>query len=142
MPIRDTYRWIQTAIPEPTEQDGNTQFGVFLEEVGETMEAAGIPEMETDILYSEAYDYKVGHSLTLPMSKEERILFLDGLCDVIVTAVTTAYTHGFDIVGAMEEVNRANFSKFEDGKPIYDSNRKVMKGKDYVAPNLEPFIGE
>ena len=142
MPIRDTYRWIQTAIPEPTEQDGNTQFGVFLEEVAETLEAVGGTENCVDHIVSNSFDFKQSNISTLPLSKEDKILFLDGLCDVIVTAVTTAYTHGFDIVGAMEEVNRANFSKFENGVPIYDSNRKVMKGKNYVAPNLEPFIGE
>ena len=40
----------------------------------------------------------------------------------------------------MDEVNDSNFSKFEDGQPIFDANRKIIKGSGYRKPNLEPFL--
>jgi hypothetical protein len=45
-----------------------------------------------------------------------------------------------DVLGALEEVNRSNFSKFENGKAVFDENGKITKGKNYSKPNLKPFV--
>lgn len=37
-----------------------------------------------------------------------------------------------NVPGALAEVNRSNYSKFEDGEPVFNENMKVMKGKDYT----------
>jgi predicted HAD superfamily Cof-like phosphohydrolase len=68
------------------------------------------------------------------------IELLDSLADQIVTAIGVAHMMGFDILGALQEVNRSNFSKFEDGKAVFDENGKIRKGKDYTPPNLESFV--
>lgn len=65
---------------------------------------------------------------------------LDALADQIVTATGVGTFLGMDVPGALAEVNRSNYSKFEDGEPIFNENKKVMKGKDYTPPDLKPYI--
>ena len=66
---------------------------------------------------------------------------LDALCDQIVTAIGVAHRFGFDIQGALAEVNRSNWSKLVDGQFQHDANGKVIKPADYSPPNLAPFVG-
>ena len=41
------------------------------------------------------------------------------------------------IVEAVGRVNKSNWSKFVNGKPIFDENGKIAKGPDYVKCDLE-----
>ena len=68
------------------------------------------------------------------------IELLDALADQIVTATGVGTFLGMDVPGATKEVNRSNYSKFENGEPIFNENKKVMKGKDYTPPDLSKFI--
>jgi hypothetical protein len=45
-----------------------------------------------------------------------------------------------DIAGALKEVDDSNWSKFEDGKPVFDANGKIKKGRHYQAPQLEKYL--
>lgn len=145
--ITQIKRWLETAFPNPTEKDQATQIGVHLEEVAEFMEAIS-PYKATTILVQDVsdnfkqspsiYQDAGGNEITLP--EDFKIQMLDALCDQIVTATSVAHSMGFDIVGAIKEVNASNWSKFEDGKPLYDANGKVIKGKHYFKPNLKPFL--
>ena len=65
---------------------------------------------------------------------------LDALADGIVTAAGLAYMQGMDIDGALAEVNRSNFSKFENGHPVFLNGGKIGKGRHYTPPELEPFL--
>ncbi|MNL46424.1 hypothetical protein D3C87_1691330 [compost metagenome] len=66
---------------------------------------------------------------------------LDSICDQIVTGTGVAHTLDYDIVGAMTEVNRSNFSKFDDaGLPIYNEQGKVMKGPNYSPAELSAYL--
>lgn len=71
---------------------------------------------------------------------KSRIDLLDSLADQIVTATGVGTFLGMNVPGALAEVNRSNYSKFEDGEPIFNENKKVMKGKDYTPPDLKPYI--
>ena len=71
---------------------------------------------------------------------KDRIGLLDSLADQIVTATGVGTFLGMNVPGALAEVNRSNYSKFEDGEPIFNENKKVMKGKDYTPPDLKPYI--
>ena len=42
--------------------------------------------------------------------------------------------------GAVEEINRSNWSKFVDGKPVFKPNGKVGKGPNYFEPNLDSLV--
>lgn len=44
-------------------------------------------------------------------------------------------------VSSFEEVNRSNWSKFVDGKPVFDENGKIKKGDGYTPPDLSKFVG-
>ena len=51
------------------------------------------------------------------------------------------YAYGINLDKCFKEVQRANMSKLgEDGKPIYNDKGKVMKGPNYLAPNLKQFV--
>ena len=67
---------------------------------------------------------------------------MDALCDQLVTICGVGYMLGFDMLGALAEVNRSNFSKFENGKPVFNEQGKIVKGKHYSKPDLKPFLGE
>lgn len=69
-----------------------------------------------------------------------RLAILDALADQIVTATGVGTFLGMNVPGALAEVNRSNYSKFEDGEPVFNENKKVMKGKDYTPPDLTPYI--
>ena len=46
----------------------------------------------------------------------------------------------YDVVGGLDEVNRSNYSKFVDGQPLFDENRKIKKGPQYSRPDLTPYL--
>lgn len=80
--------------------------------------------------------------IELDLSKVDRIALLDALCDQIVTAVGISHMLGMNIEGALFEVAGSNNSKFSnDGSPIFDEHKKIIKGPGYYKPNLTPFIG-
>lgn len=143
--IQTIVKFFKDAKPNPTIEDACVQIGCHYEEVAEMAEAIGD---ESDAINALANDYKskeefvfqfVSH-LKLKGSVDLKTELLDSLCDQIVTAVGTAQYMGFDIVGALNEVIASNDSKFEDGKPVFNEQGKITKGKDYFAPNLEKFI--
>lgn len=145
--IVNTQDWFIKAVPEPTSKNISTQIGVHLEEVAEMLLEIGSNGSANASLLVEAIN--VLHALSRKMKKDETAYYiddsrsinlLDALADQIVTAVGVGTFLGMNVPGALAEVNRSNFSKFEDGEPVFNENRKVMKGKDYTPPNLTPFI--
>ena len=141
--LKRTKQWFEQAIPNPTDAQKCIQIGCHYEEVSEMMEALADDHAGNE-LERVANQYKLEFeehsSFVENLSKEERIALLDSLADQIVTTIGVAHMFGFDIEGALAEVNRSNFSKFENKKPVFDANGKITKGKDYTPPNLEPFI--
>lgn len=150
--IIDTLLWFQKAKPVPTSKDQSTQIGVHFEEVAEFVETIGLhgsnDENATGIILLEealealqalakyAKENNVYHVLD-----SRRVDSLDSLCDQIVTAVGVAHQSGLNIQGALDEVNRSNFSKFQDnGEPLLDINRKIIKGPNYTKPDLSQFV--
>ena len=65
----------------------------------------------------------------------------DALADILYVTYGAGYAYGIDLDKCFKEVQRANMSKLgEDGKPIYNEKGKVMKGPNYLAPNLKQFV--
>ena len=146
-PITVAKQWFKKAVPEPTEANINNQIACDIEEFSEKVECF-VPSPENKDVYEAALEglnclkqmaYEGALTLGEPL-KEAKIALLDGICDSIVTNVGLATLMGFDIKRAMKEVNASNFSKFVDGEPIFNEQKKIMKSKDYFKPNLEPFI--
>lgn len=142
--ISQTKKWFEVAVPNPTSKNISTQIGCHLEEVAEMLNAITSNNLERasqiDALRA-AIDH-VGNLL-----KKDNIIviknsveLLDSLADQIVTATGVGTFLGMNVPGALAEVNRSNYSKFEDGEPVFNENKKVMKGKDYTPPDLSKFI--
>ena len=65
----------------------------------------------------------------------------DALTDILYVTYGAGYAYGVDLDKCFQEVQRANMSKLgNDGKPIFNEKGKVMKGPNYIGPNLKPFV--
>lgn len=136
--------WFKEAKPKPTAKDVAVQIGCHFEEVSEMCEALYMDETDT-VLQEEADWFKSRKATndTIQMVQDfNKQELLDSLCDQVVTAIGVGYMMGFDIIGALNEVNNSNWSKFENGKAIFDENGKIKKGVNYFKPNLLKFIKE
>ena len=145
MPIQQTYEWFQEAVPKPTKKTQRVQLGVHVEEFVEML-----VEMNVEGYNSALADAIVSLNVLANGLKKDplailqikdRQAFFDALNDQIVTATGTAYTQGMNIIGGLTEVNRSNYSKFVDGKAVFDANGKIAKGPTYSKPDLTPYVG-
>lgn len=145
--LQKTYDWFKEAYSfNRTSKNLHTQIGVHFEEVAEMLETIEGNDPTTKKLISRAllankalanYLKASDHAITI----QNRIEFLDALCDQIVTATGCGYHAYMNVVDAFAEVNRSNFSKFdENGKAILDQNLKVAKGTNYRRADLTPFV--
>ena len=133
--ISDIKGWFELAVPTPTDKNRAVQIGCHFEEVAEMLTAIDSHSID---LGTTANNYK--KNFAVRMREVDRIELLDALCDQIVTAVGVAHMFGMDIEGALAEVTRSNYSKFVDGKPVFDANGKIAKPPSYSKPNLEQFV--
>nr|DAS55276.1 MAG TPA: NTP-PPase-like protein [Caudoviricetes sp.] len=145
MNIEKVIDWFRAAKPNPTEKDKATQIGAHFEEVSEMMAALSCNSVQAEQISQEFYACEAidkdidGEDIELPKNWE--IDLLDSLCDQIVTAIGVGYMMGFDMVGALDEVNKSNWSKFdENGNPIFNENGKIVKGENYFKPDLAKFV--
>lgn len=139
--INNTKSWFEAAVPDPTDKNRAVQIGCHLEEVAE-MGAALQDKDFSEMLSQTADEFKEGGTLQELFGPDhivDRKELLDALCDQIVTAVGVAHMFGMNIEGAMAEVNRSNFSKFVDGKPMFNEHGKIAKGPNYTPPDLTGF---
>ena len=137
--LQRTLEWFQLAVPNPTDKNKSVQIGCFFEEVSEVVEALGDYSSQYGLISDMAHDYKT-YDGKIHLTPQQRLELLDGLCDTIVTAVGVAHMLDMDIIGAMSEVNRSNFSKFVDGKPVFNEQGKIAKPVTFSQPNLEQFV--
>ena len=141
--IHSIKEWFKAAKPNPSTADVVVQIGCHYEEVSE-MNAVLNYDVEY-MLEATAEEYEMYYSGYLGAALEElsadaRVELLDALCDQIVTAVGVAYMMGMDIEGALAEVNRSNWSKFEGGVPVFNEQGKIAKGVEYTPPELSDYI--
>ena len=144
MNIEKIINWFKAAKPNPTEKDKATQIGAHFEEVSEMMQALLCNSTQAHQISEEFYASSSIHKdidgevIAFPENWE--IDLLDSLCDQIVTAIGVGYMMGFDMVGALQEVNLSNWSKFdENGDPIFNEHGKIVKGENYFKPDLAKF---
>lgn len=142
--VEEVLQWFKLAVPEPTNESKCVQVGCHFEEVAEMAIALGDSWIGKDVeICANAWNGAKGDDAedmaTNNIDKKE---LLDSLCDQIVTAIGVAHMFGFDIVGALAEVNRSNFSKFVDGKPVFNEQGKISKPNSYSPPSLEQFLGK
>lgn len=147
-------QWFAAAVPSPTDKNRSVQLGCHFEEIVEMLISLGADRTDDGVaeLAKLADEFKQfpnrdpEHFAAQFKALAERVDLtglLDDLCDQIVTSVGVAHMFGMDIVGALDEVNRSNWSKFKDGKPVFDENGKIAKNKEtFFRPDLSKFVGE
>ena len=138
MTLSSIANWFTQAVPTPTDKTRAVQIGVHLEEVAEMATSIGETFIAERIALI-ATQFKRDSAVELHEPGIDRTELLDSLADQIVTAVGVAHMFGFNIQGALAEVNRSNWSKFVDGKPVFDANGKIAKPATYSPPDLTPF---
>ena len=146
--LLDTKSWFDKARPLKTLSSFSAQLGVHFEEVGEMVEALSPADETSAELLSQAQsalkalaDHLKNNHGSILVNPNAALLMLDSICDQIVTGTGVAHTLDYDIVGAMTEVNRSNYSKFDEaGLPIYNEQGKVMKGPNYSVAELSAYL--
>ena len=140
--IHSIKEWFKAAKPNPSTADACVQIGCHYEEVSEM--SAVLYDDVRFALAATALLYKMNNIRYIgtveKLSADERVELLDALCDQVVTAVGVAYMMGMDIEGALAEVNRSNWSKFEGGVPVFNEQGKIAKGVEYTPPELSDYI--
>lgn len=145
--LKQTNDWFAEAIPQCkiTKKTQAVQTGVHIEEFVEMLATIRVQGIDTqiaqaiDLLTVIADHLKKNATSFVIMDRKE---FLDAMVDQIVTATGTGYLQGMDIVGALNEINGSNWSKFKDGKAIFDANGKIAKNPEtYYKANLTSFVG-
>jgi len=62
---------------------------------------------------------------------------------IINIAYEAAHAHGINLDAVLAEIQRSNMSKLgEDGKPIYRADGKVLKGKNFFAPDIAAVLAQ
>lgn len=65
----------------------------------------------------------------------------DALGDLVYVIYGFALEMGYDLRAVIKEIHASNMTKLgEDGKPIYREDGKVLKGPNYVKPNIEAVL--
>src|ERR1051325_6051905 len=66
--------------------------------------------------------------------KNDIVGIADALADLIYIIHGTAHVYGIPLDEVFNEVHVSNMSKLEDGKPLYRSDGKVLKGSGFQEP--------
>lgn len=137
--------WHQLARPEPDHYALTVQLGCHVEEFVEMLDALDaekhlLEESTMHDLRSLARHLKERMAIVAPLNEASRIELLDSLADQVVTAAGVAHCAGMDFQGALAEVNRSNWSKFENGAPVFMPGGKIAKGEFYTPPDLTEFV--
>lgn len=153
-PILSILQWMNKTRPNPSDTDRSTQLGVHFEEVTEMADALLLTEGMGDEFEAHLIAFiSAGQAISQALKEQcsgidfsnidpqVRVDLLDSYCDQIVTVLGAGYTQHMDMLGAINEVDQSNWSKFDpEGNPIYDDNKKVTKGPNYRKAVLDPFV--
>ena len=96
-------------------------------------------DMQTRLIREEAAEFLVAadECFADPENTKAREEVVKELSDLVFVCYQFAATYGIDLDEAMDRVFESNLSKLdEQGKPIYREDGKVLKGPNYVPPNL------
>ena len=75
------------------------------------------------------------------MKEKDLTEVADALTDILYVTYGAGCAYGIDLDKCFKEVQRANMSKLgNDGNQIYNEKGKVMKGPNYLPPNLKQFV--
>lgn len=115
--------------------------GDFMEKFGQEVKTKPeFPDNETIALRLELIQEEL-EELREAVGNADIVEVADALTDILYVTYGAGHAFGIDLDKCFEEVQASNMSKLgENGKPIYREDGKVLKGKNYFAPNLEKVI--
>lgn len=143
-----TAKWLKACGKSGNMADLSCQIGCHFEEFVEFLQT-----VRTDTEGGELIRTRVAEDLawlakklkagdyTAHIAPHLRVAALDALCDCEVTGNGVAYIAGFDKEGADAAVLDSNDAKLLGGKPVLLPGGKIGKPFGWVAPNLQPFVG-
>ena len=113
----------------------------FMETFGqEVKQKAEFPNDKITTLRYDLIKEELGE-LRIAMERKDIKEVADALTDILYVTYGAGHAFGVNLDKCFEEVQNSNMSKLgEDGKPIYNKNGKVMKGPNYLKPNLSQFL--
>lgn len=123
------------------------------ERVKEFHRAFGVPSAEKPVepdwglfklrmtLIDEEFNEFIGAHFIDGEFEPNLVEIADAIGDMLYVIYGTADQYGLDVDAIFAEVHRSNMSKLgEDGKPIYRSDGKVLKGPNFEEPRLREVI--
>ena len=94
-----------------------------------------IVQLRIDLIQEELNELKEA------INNNDIIEVADALTDILYVTYGAGHAFGINLDKWFLEVQRSNMSKLgKDGKPIFNDKGKVMKGPNYLAPNLKQFV--
>lgn len=115
------------------------QLGNHIEEVSEMLQEVYLPADGLNQVVEEACAHLIvianalkSGSVQVIVDREKK--FDDSLLDQLVTATGLLKMRGADVAESVARVDVANFTKFVDGKPVYQPGGKVGKGPNFWNP--------
>ena len=113
----------------------------FMETFGQIVRTKPqLPDKETMQLRYDLIEEEL-NELEHAMKSKDLKEVADALTDILYVTYGAGYAYGIDLDNCFKEVQRSNMSKLgKDGKPIYNEKGKVMKGPNYLKPNLKQFV--
>lgn len=138
--IKQIENWFKAAVPNPTPKYNQVELGFLFKHLDRAMKAHTL-FVSKDCRWS-VMSY-LGKKTPSEISTElmengndirctDKHLLAKSLAKIIFASYGLAYMNSIDIEGALNEVNRSNWSKFVDGKPVFDENGKIKKGDGYT----------
>lgn len=144
--VASVYNWFEKARPNVDFNDIMVQAGCHFEEITEMLEEmqGQCSTSSRAIRDARLAVSKLAHLLKNGGAKfmvKNDVAFLDSLGDQFVTGVGVGQSMKYDVVPAYMEIDRSNWSKFdENGNPVFHPNGKIDKHPNYTPPQLNDFI--
>ena len=118
-----------------------SKVGIFMKTFGQVVKDK--PSFSTDKINKLRIDLinEELEELTDAMKNKDLLEVADALTDILYVTYGAGHAFGIDLDKCFNEVQNSNMSKLDsNGKPIYNTDGKVMKGPNYFKPDLSKFI--
>tara|TARA_B110000116_G_C16327343_1_gene355139 strand:+ start:181 stop:552 length:372 start_codon:yes stop_codon:yes gene_type:complete len=114
---------------------------IFMETFGQMVKTKPqFPDQKTSQLRLDLIKEEL-NELEDAINKKDLKEIADALTDILYVTYGAGYAYGINLDKCFKEVQRANMSKLgKDGKPIFNEKGKVMKGPNYLGPDLKKFV--
>ena len=118
-----------------------SKVGIFMKTFGQDVKNE--PSFSTDKINKLRVDLikEELEELNEAMKNKDLLEVADALTDILYVTYGAGHAFGIDLDKCFNEVQNSNMSKLDiNGKPIYNSDGKVMKGPNYFKPDLKKFV--